>query len=274
MGWFRRSVEDDHRRADRSSDDDPGADRNTGAGAERSEPEAGAREGASVTAETVAPDLTGRVLGFRRWVFDYVHDPDAPTSTTMDHNGVVVQSGPPTYYLVNGERVPALLGNQSQWHSGVNRARCRATYNWYPSSFRSPAPPPPPAPHRAPGADCGCGLYGLHDGEMLIAKGTNGPADILGAISAWGRLEVHADGFRAEYARILMLAYDPAQGIAVEHRVRKTAETFGVPCVSIDDLPSAALELAQPIPVALRGPTEVSSHAGGQTARWQPEVTA
>lgn len=271
MGWFRRSVEDDHRGADRGSDDDAGTDRDTGAGAERPESEAGAREGASMSIEiAAAPDLTGRVLGFRRWTFGYVVDPDAPPAERHHSSGITTEVRPPTYYLVNGERVPTLLGGSAQhWHSGVNRARCHAhTYgsHWSPISSMG-APAPPPEPHLPPGRECGCGLYGLHDGEALVAQGALGDSVIIGAIAAWGRLEVHADGFRAEHAQILMVAYDPAQGIAVEHRVKKVGEAFDVPCVAIDDLPSAALEHAQPMPPEFRGPTEVSSHMGGASRR-------
>ena len=53
--------------------------------------------------------------------------------------------------------------------------------------------------HRSPVKGCGCGLYGTHP----WAGGTQG--EILGVIEAWGRVELHADGFRAEYARPVAL---------------------------------------------------------------------
>lgn len=273
VGWFRRSVEDDHRGADSGPVEAAAAGGNAERADDCAEPGEGAREGASVTIEaSTAPDLTTCVLGFRQWTFSYVLDPDAQPPQMVSSNGVVTQTVEPTYYLVDGERVPTLLGSSQQhWHAGVNRARCHVNLHWSPFGGLSGKPTPPPAPHLPPGSECGCGLYGLHDGEAFISKGYNS-ASILGAISAWGRMEVHKDGFRAEFARVIMLAYDPAHGIAIERRVRKTAEVLNVPCVPIDELPMAALEYAQPVPVELRGRTEVTSHAGGASRRAELEA--
>lgn len=70
-------------------------------------------------------------------------------------------------------------------------------------------------PHEAPSNGCGCGLYGLHP----WAAEPHG--DVYGVIEAWGRVELHATGFRAEYARPVALfshRRDPAsQALAEAH---------------------------------------------------------
>ena len=73
------------------------------------------------------------------------------------------------------------------WDPGVNTAVCAREVR-----------------HAPPVADCMCGLYALTD-----------PADrrldfradqAVGAIAAWGDLEVHRTGFRAEHACVTALA--------------------------------------------------------------------
>ncbi|MFN8161676.1 MAG: hypothetical protein U0R52_11610 [Solirubrobacterales bacterium] len=63
--------------------------------------------------------------------------------------------------------------------------------------------------HRPPDPHCTCGLYAMHPwagqaGEVadsLAAGGRRDAIGVLGIVEAWGRVEVHADGFRAELAR-------------------------------------------------------------------------
>src|SRR4051794_32767223 len=59
-------------------------------------------------------------------------------------------------------------------------------------------------PHRSPHEACQCGIYAYH---------TPGPRSWFGeahwcegVVSAWGRLVVHGDGFRAEHACVEALA--------------------------------------------------------------------
>jgi hypothetical protein len=85
-------------------------------------------------------------------------------------------------------------------------------------------------PHASPDPRCQCGIYGYFTpgrrswfGEALWCEGI---------ITAWGRVEVHADGLRAEHARVEALALpDEPHGAAA---VRAAAEDLGVPVV--DDL--------------------------------------
>lgn len=93
--------------------------------------------------------------------------------------------------------------------------------------------------HIAPDPDCECGLYAWHSFEQ-VRGGARGD-QVFGAVQAWGHIEVHGTGFRAEYMRPVMLAYDdsddrmqmggPNDGLrtygADYFRVKKIAETLG-----------------------------------------------
>ena len=95
----------------------------------------------------------------------------------------------------------ALCGlNGSAWTAGgePTRARC--------SPFISHSSRDDPG--HAPAPDCTCGLYSMHpwpEQTSEIARSLLGGSDlaipVMGIVEAWGRIEVHEDGFRAEYAR-------------------------------------------------------------------------
>jgi hypothetical protein len=64
------------------------------------------------------------------------------------------------------------------------------------------------AKHRevAPGKNCDCGLYALHPSESLEFHWSRWGRDdrtllVVGLVEAWGTLRVHAEGFRAQFAR-------------------------------------------------------------------------
>ena len=60
----------------------------------------------------------------------------------------------------------------------------------------------------APAPDCTCGLYSMHpwpeqtsEVAHSILYGSDLAIPVMGIVEAWGRIEVHEDGIRAEYAR-------------------------------------------------------------------------
>lgn len=64
----------------------------------------------------------------------------------------------------------------------------------------------------APAVNCDCGLYAHHpwarsawEDYDLLRGCSPGDDWILGVVEAWGHLEVHADGFRAQKARPVLL---------------------------------------------------------------------
>jgi glycine cleavage system H lipoate-binding protein len=121
------------------------------------------------------------------------------------------------------------------WQPGANRAVCARDVR-----------------HAAPVADCMCGLYALTD-----------PADrrldfradqAVGAIAAWGDLEVHRSGFRAEHACVTALALPDRAGFEQREALARAAERYGVPLVAADRLSDEALRHGAPLPDDLWGP--------------------
>jgi hypothetical protein len=126
---------------------------------------------------------------------------------------------------------PLALPAAPPWEPGVNRARCFA-------GRRHDA-------HEAPGADCRCGLHALHnpgDGRLKLGH----PA--IGAIAAWGEIEVYAEGFRAEYASVIALVYQQSRSTGPPARIREAARCYGVRLVSLAALEAEASEFALPLP--------------------------
>jgi hypothetical protein len=102
-------------------------------------------------------------------------------------------------------------------------------------------------PHESPHEACQCGIYAYH---------TPGPRSWFGeaywcegVVSAWGRLVVHADGFRAEHARVEALAVPHPLPAAP---VRRAAGQLGVPVVPHEELEAFAAQLGGGVPPALR----------------------
>lgn len=124
------------------------------------------------------------------------------------------------------------------WRPGVNTARCHYTGELL--TFGTP-PTPLPDAHPAPHPECDCGLYALHK----IPEFDDG--QVVGAVAAWGRLEVHANGFRAEYAQILALAEARADGPDLD----AVRETYGVPVVRFTDLIEEAHKHGEPLPASV-----------------------
>ncbi|MDQ3630230.1 MAG: hypothetical protein M3417_02920 [Actinomycetota bacterium] len=94
------------------------------------------------------------------------------------------------------------------------------------------------APHDAPRNDCDCGFYGWHE---VVSIPRRLPDDLVaGAISGWGDLEVHEDGFRAERARVLALGMPEKPGGIAPAGARAATVRYGVPLVPIAELAAAA----------------------------------
>ena len=74
---------------------------------------------------------------------------------------------------------------------------------------------------------------------------------IRGLVTAWGRMEVHVDGFRAEFAQVAALVDEPAlePGLA-----QALATRYGVPLISETDWADDSFikEFGEIIPLELR----------------------
>jgi hypothetical protein len=87
--------------------------------------------------------------------------------------------------------------------------------------------------HRAPAGPCGCGLYALHptvaqcqssfSKAVRAARADGTSADVFGLVAAWGEVELHESGFRAEYARPHALLLPARAGDGYTQRVRALA---------------------------------------------------
>ena len=121
----------------------------------------------------------------------------------------------------------------TNWSPGVNRARCHAARLGVGRRRR----------HAAPDPDCMCGLYALNDfRDARLAAG-----DVRGAIAAWGSVEVHRTGFRAEFACVVALAVDEAADPARQWLGEVVARRYGVPLVAAHELHAAARAHGSPL---------------------------
>lgn len=119
------------------------------------------------------------------------------------------------------------------WRPGVNRASCHRGLR-----------------HDAPAPDCECGLYALHRhrDRGWMPSGTNA---VHGAVAAWGDLEIHDTGFRAEFARVVALTLPERARGELRRRVGLAAARHCVPVVSPAGLREAAIEHGLELPATV-----------------------
>jgi hypothetical protein len=129
-----------------------------------------------------------------------------------------------------GVLFPLALPATPPWDPEVNRARCFG---------------PRHDAHEAPAPHCGCGFHALHDPADTRLE-LEHPA--VGAIAAWGEIEVYAAGFRAEYASVIALARRPSRSPEPPALLREAARCYGVRIVPFDRLEAEAREFALPLP--------------------------
>jgi hypothetical protein len=123
------------------------------------------------------------------------------------------------------------------WSRGVRTARCL-------NEVQHDAP--------APQNGCTCGIYAWYAPPPRTASA--GTSDLVaGAIAAWGRVELHAHGMRAEHAMVVALALPFSWG-AKRHSVLAAARALEVPAVPARKLVAAAREHGELVPRELRPP--------------------
>ncbi len=170
--------------------------------------------------EPLVPDLIQAVLGYRTWAID-----------------------------ADGWLLPfSLAAIAGPWRPGVNHATCHY------AQWRGTAGGPDPAPpHAAPDPRCMCGLYALLD-----PRDRRLPRDdatlALGAVGAWGDIDVHRSGFRAQYATVLALAVPRRAAPHLRRRHERAAERYGVDLVAPDLLEAFGRRHAAPVPLSLLPP--------------------
>jgi hypothetical protein len=77
---------------------------------------------------------------------------------------------------------------------------------------------------------------------------------VMGIVAVWGRLEVHPEGVRAQYARVQALSTSSSSSSWHRADVTAVATQLGVPVLDERSLAAAAPDYGSPIPAALRAP--------------------
>ena len=120
------------------------------------------------------------------------------------------------------------------WEPGVNTAACHSEPN---------------PRHIPPVADCSCGFYALHDDrDRRFTSWFNDSGHALGAIAAWGEMEVHWPGFRAQHACVVALVLPQRATATHERKLREAADRYRVDLVSRDQLRRAGRRHADWLP--------------------------
>lgn len=124
---------------------------------------------------------------------------------------------------------------QTAWAPGIAQARCHHG-------------------HRAPYAGCTCGLHASYEPPDPCRDGGFGRNHaVYGAVVAWGAIDTTSTDFRAQYARIVCLAFWRMQTWHHTELIRALARRHGVRCVELGELVGVAREYASEIPPQLRG---------------------
>ncbi len=167
--------------------------------------------------EPLVPDLIQAVLGYRTWAID-----------------------------AEGWLLPfSLAAIAGPWRPGINHATCH--YAKWRGTVGGPDPAPP---HEAPDPRCMCGLYALLDPRDRRLPRDDATV-ALGAVGAWGEIDVHRSGFRAQYATVLALAVPPRAASHLRRRHERAAERYGVDLVAPDLLEAFGRRHAAPVPPSL-----------------------
>lgn len=178
-----------------------------------------------------APDLIQPVIGYRGW--------------NLTHPRRLPDGQEDEYRLISGGPAGAV------WEPATNRAECKLLEMARLGRYGATDDQLAAGYHEAPAPNCACGFYGYND----LASGQGG---VTGAIAAWGRIEVHRHGFRAEYARVVALALHG--GLAFDKDQRKAieaiAERYGVKAVPLIHLEAEAREHGIAVPEELRPEAE------------------
>ena len=128
-------------------------------------------------------------------------------------------------------RADALLGvaYEQLWKPGENVARCGQR----------------PVRHEAPAQRCRCGFNALHG--LAPAASAYGSLYVAGAIAAWGEIEWHRTGFRAERACVIALCVENGDDANRRRMIERIARAYGVEAVPRIRLAEHASRFARPL---------------------------
>ena len=158
-------------------------------------------------------------------------------------------------WTLDGYRLRSANPSGGHWTPGVNRAECkRSTYDPMPplQAIWSGSAEGGGTAHSAPDPKCRCGLYAWYGPERLTGFPGFGAELVYGVVLAWGHVEAHADGLRAEYAEPAMLAYSERQSFKHVRRVQAVGSELALPVVELRELALAAEAIGEAVPIELR----------------------
>lgn len=171
------------------------------------------------------PTLTDYVIGFRQWSVREQRLMVAPDADDLSSYSIEEWAEWMDQRPWRGEPIETVTyklgayGNGHDVWDGANEvmATCEASGH--------------PAPH--PGSTCHCGFNAYHDPSAMPLNRWAGVRNIVwGAIRARGRIEVAAEGFRAQYAQPIALGYLPDQ----EALTKRVARAVGLPAVAANQI--------------------------------------
>ena len=116
--------------------------------------------------------------------------------------------------------------------------------------------------HEASHVGCTCALHAYYEPPNPCRDGGFGRNHaVSGAVVAWGQIETMSTDLRAQYARIVCLAFWRMQTWHHAEQIRALARRHGVRCVELDELTDVAREYASEISPQLRGLAPVHDSA-------------
>jgi len=140
------------------------------------------------------------------------------------------------------------------WSPGVNEAKC--------AGYKLDS-------HQAPDEHCQCGIYAL--ARFRDGAGWWDAEHVRGAIEAWsdegenrGRFFLQGAGFRAQFARVVLLAVDPDWPRAKRAAVRALASEHDADVCKLAHLEAAATEHGQLVPEELIDRTAITIRSFGR----------
>ncbi len=127
------------------------------------------------------------------------------------------------------------------WAPGENVASCRQPTN-----------------HVAPVDNCRCGFNAYHSRTPVASL--YGRRYVAGAMAAWGDIETHKDGFRAERACVVALCFESSDGQERRALIEAVARRYGIEAVPRVMLHSHAAKFGRSLaPLRPRNPAPTTA---------------
>jgi hypothetical protein len=149
-----------------------------------------------------------------------------------------------TWRVADGALVSPYL--PARWDGGVAEARC---VRGDPDRFRHVSGLLADE-HVSPHPACRCGIHAYLEPRSAVA-GIDFRR-VLGLVAVWGLVELHPEGLRAQFARVVALGASPAWSGWQRRDVEAIAARLGVPLLAEDALGPAASEFGSPVPERMR----------------------